>query len=113
MTLLFWFPIGILAVWSYVTNVSSPSWAAVILWLIVAVLKIWEKRSNYRDWLMINHRDESNTISDIGNDFAKRGLFRSGMRMKKEEEVKQNFEFERKRKIRRLWVEIFESLTLR
>lgn len=112
MPILIWLVILGLVIFAYVIP-STPRWLPVIVYLIAVFVRAKEKFGNYRDWVHKNKRDEQLKLEDVAEDMASRGLALSSIREKEEKKVKDDFEFERREKKRRLQVELIDSLFLR
>jgi len=81
-------------------------------YLLKVFLRIKEIVGNYRDEETKSKRDEKLKLEEVAQNMAERGLASSGMRKKAEDKVKQDFEFERRKRRRKLWRELVEALLL-
>lgn len=81
-------------------------WIAAFIYFLSLILRAIAKIENHKDWLIINKRDEELKIEEVRNDMANRGLTFSSIRQKAEEKVRQDFEFERKKGRRNIWIDI-------
>lgn len=112
MAYLIWLIILGLVIFAYITP-NIPWWPPVVVYLLAIFVRAKEKIGNYRDWVQKNARDEKITLEDVANDMANRGLTFSSIRENAEKKVKEDFEFERRERNRKFWVELVDSLFLR
>jgi len=112
MAYIIWiFLIGLI-IWSYY-DPKLPKWVPLVLYLITVFVRVREKWGNYRDWKKINKRDEKIKLEETAEDFAQRGLVFSGIRIKSEAKVKEDFDYERKQERRKFLVKLVDSLLLK
>lgn len=92
----------------FILGLTNPTfyWIAGVIYLLSLVLRVKAKTENYKEWLIINRRDEKLKLEEVREDMAHRGLTFSGAREQAEEKVRQDFEFERRRVERNLWIDI-------
>lgn len=112
MAYLIWLVIFSLVIFAYI-NPRVPWWIPLIMYMLTVFVGAKEKIGNYGDWVRKNKRDEQLKLEDVANDMANRGLSFSGIRQNIEKKVKEDFEFERREKNRKFWVELIDSLFLR
>lgn len=109
---LIWFFILVLVVISLLTE-KVPLWVPVVLWLISVLIRAKGKIGDYLDTEKKNVREEKVKLSQKADEMARRGLAQSGFRMQAENEIREDFEFERRRAKRKLSVDLVDTLFLR
>lgn len=108
-----WIIILIFVLFAYLFSNYLFNYVALGIWFLGAFIKGWEKIGNYRDWNKKSKRDEKNKLKEVAEDMAGRGLYSSGIRNKKEKEIKENFEYKRRIRKRKFIKELYESLILK
>ena len=111
--ILIWIIIILFVIFAYLSSNQLLNYVALGIWIVGVIIKGWGKIGNYKDWCEKNKRDEKNKLEEVAEEMAERGLTFSGIRNKKEKEVKEDFEYERRARKRRLYTELFESLILK
>ncbi len=112
MIYIIWLVLLSLFVFSFLKP-EFPIWVPLVAYLLVVGIRIKQKIGDYKDEIEKNKRDEKIKLEETANDFARRGLTFSGMRNQAEVKVKEDFEYERKRKSRKFWVEMTDTLFLK
>ncbi len=107
-----WFILFSLIVASSLTQ-KVPLWLPMLLYAFVVVVRVKQKLGDYRDSVKKNKRDEKLKLTEVSNDMANRGLTFSSIRENIEKKVREDFELERKKVERKLWVDLVETLFLR
>lgn len=107
-----WIILFVLVLVSFLTK-SVPIWIPFILYIIAVAVRIKEVIGNYIDSEKRGVRDEKIAIDQKAEEMAERGLAQSGIRNQEEKRIKENFNFERRKKRRRLWVDLMNTLFLR
>jgi|GEM_PF-3529271 len=107
-----WLIILILVAISLLTG-KLPFWVPIILWLISVLVRAKEKIGNYFDDEKKSARDEKLQLNQKAEEMAGRGLAQSGFRVQAENKIREDFEFDRKKAKRRLWVDLVDSLFLK
>lgn len=108
-----WIIILIFFLFAYLLSNDLFNYIALGIWFFGACIKGWEKIGNYKDWCEKSKRDEKNKLEEVAEDMAQRGLTLSGIWNKKEKELKENFEYERRIRKRKFIKELYESLILK
>jgi hypothetical protein len=112
MAYLIWLVIFGLIIFAYL-NPIVPWWIPLIVYTLAVFVRTKEKIGNYNDWIRKKKRDEQSKLKAVADEMANRGLAFSGIRQNAEKKVKEDFEFERREKNRKFWVELVDSLFLR
>lgn len=110
--IIIWFIILVLVAISLLTG-KVPFWVPVVLWIISVLVRAKEKIGNYFDTEKMSARDETLQLSQKAEEMAGRGLAQSGFRAQEENRIKEDFEFERKKVKRKLWVDLVDTLFLK
>jgi len=90
-----------------------PLWLPILLYVMMVIVRTKQKSGDYKDWQEKNKQDERLKLNEVANDMANRGLTFSSIRNNAEKKVKEDFEFERKKAKRKLWVDLIETLLLK
>jgi len=88
-------------------------WIVAILYLLSLFTRIVKSIQDHNDWKLINERDEKIELENKAQEMAERGMTFSSIRNEQENIIKQNFELERKKKKRELWIILTNSLFLK
>ena len=107
-----WFLILILMT-IYLLTGKVPFWVPIILWLVVVLIRAKEKIGNYLDAEKKNVRDEKLQLNQKAEEMAGRGLASSGFRNQAEQRIREDFEFDRRKSKRKLWVDLVGTLFLK
>ncbi len=107
-----WFIILVLVAISLLTG-KVPFWVPIALWLISVLVRTKEKVGNYFDTEKKSARDEKLQLNQKAEEMAGRGLASSGFRNQEEQKIKEDFEFERRKTKRKLWVDLVDTLFLK
>jgi len=108
-----WIIILIFVLFAYLFSNDLFNFVALGIWFLGACIKGWEKIGNYRDWKKKSKRDEKKKLDEVAEDIAQSVRTLSGMWNKKEKEIRENFEYERRIRKRKFITELFESLILK
>ncbi|MDD4995554.1 MAG: hypothetical protein PHW53_03775 [Patescibacteria group bacterium] len=112
MIYIIWLVLLSLFVFSFLVP-KFPIWIPVLAYLLVVGVRVKEKYGNYLDWIEKNHRDEERAIDANLHDFEIKGLATSGMRLKQENHIKKDFEYERKKQKRQRDTELIDCLFIK
>ena len=107
-----WLVIFILLIVSFLTD-KIPFWAPVVLYIISVFVRAKETIGNYYDAEKKNVRDEKLQLEQKAEEMAGRGLTFSSIRMQEEKRIREDFEFEKRKRRRKLWVDLVSSLFLK
>ncbi len=107
-----WFILFSLIIASFLTQ-KMPLWLPILLYAVVVIVRVKQKLGDYKDSVKKNKRNARLKLDEVSNDMADRGLTFSSIRKEAEKKVKEDFEFERKKAERKLWVDLAETLFLR
>lgn len=107
-----WLVILALIIASVLTK-KIPFWIPVLLYTGLVSLRAKEIIGNHADLEKKNKRDEKLQINQKAEEMAQRGMTFSGARVQEENRIKEDFEFERKKAKRRLWVNLGETFFLK
>ena len=110
--IIIWIVLFILVLTSFLTQ-KVPIWIPVILYVIVVSVRAKEVIGNYKDAEKRSMRDGKIAIDKKAAEMAERGLAQSGQRNQEEERIKEDFDFERRKEKRKLWVDLVNTLFLR
>lgn len=110
--IIIWFVILVLVVISLLTGKVS-FWIPVVLYVISVFVRTKEKIGNYRDTENKSIRDEKLKLEQKAEEMAGRGLTFSSMRIQEEKRIREDFEFEKRKRRRKLWVDLVNSLFLK
>jgi len=113
MAYIVWLTLLTLFVFSFFSNGKVPIWLPILGYVIVISIRTKARIGDYRDWLKLNKRDEILKLEEVAQNMAERGLAFSGIRIKEESKVKEDFCFERKKKKRQFENELIDSLFLK
>jgi TRAP-type mannitol/chloroaromatic compound transport system permease small subunit len=107
-----WFIIFVLLSFSLITG-KIPFWVPATLWLVSVLVRAKEKIENYFDTEKKSKRDEKLQFDQKAEEMAGKGMAQSSFRVQEENRVKEDFEFERRKKKRKLWVDLIDALFLK
>ena len=110
--IIIWLILFALVIASFLTQ-NIPIWIPLILYAVAVVVRVKEVVGNYRDSEKRSVRDEKIAIDQKAEEMAERGLAQSGQRNKEEKRIEEDFNFQRKEKRRKLWVDLVNTLFLR
>jgi len=111
-TIMIWFAIFVLVVISLLTG-KVPFWIPLVLWLVFVLVRAKEKIGNHLDVENRSKRDEKMQLKQKAEEMAERGLAYGGLRVQEENKIKEDFEFERRKEKRKLWVDLVDILFLK
>lgn len=112
MIYIIWLVLLSLIIFSFL-NPEFPIWVPIIVYVLVAGVRIKQKIGDYMDWKEKNNRDEIRAIDKNIENWQKRGLVSSGMRLKEENFIKEDFNCELRKRKRQFETEIVDSLFLK
>jgi len=112
MIYIIWLTLFALFIFSFI-NEQIPIWIPVAVYIIVVVFRIKEKIGNYNEWRVKTIRDEKLEIERSENELEKNGMLRSGLRLKNENKIRENFQWKLKERKRRFENELIDSLLLK
>ena len=92
---------------------SVPLWIPIILYVVAVSVRAKETIGNYHDREKKNARDEKLQLDQKAEEMAGRGLASSGFRNQEEKKIKDDFEFEKRKTKRKLWVDLVDTLFLK
>lgn len=110
--LIIWIILFALVVVSFSTKDVS-LWVPIILYIVAVFVRAKETIGNYYDTENKKSRDEKSQFAQKAEEMAERGLAFSGKRNREEKNMKDDFEFERKTRKRKLWVDLVNTLFLK
>ena len=110
--IIIWLIIFILVIVSISTN-KNFFWIPVILYIISVLVRAKEIIENYNDMEKKSIRDEKSQLEQKAEEMAQRGLTFSSKRTQEEEKIKENFKFEKKKRKRKMWVNLINTLFLK
>ena len=112
MIYIIWLVLLSLFVFSFLKP-EFPIWVPLIAYALVVGVRMKQRIGDYKDWVEKNKRDEERAIDKNLHNFEIRGLGGSGMRLKEESFIKNDFEAEYKKRKRQFDIEIIDCLFLR
>ena len=112
MIYFFWLILLALLVISYIIP-EVPIWLPLVLYFIVLIFRVKEKLGNHYDWKEKINRDEKIKIEEFQSDLEQRGMLSSGLRIKGESKIKQDFQYKRRRQKRAFENELINCLFLK
>jgi hypothetical protein len=107
-----WLVILALLIVSFLTD-KIPFWAPVVLYIVSVFVRTKEIVGNYSDTEKKSARDEKLQLERKTEEMAERGLIFSGIRKQEEQRIREDFEFEKRKRRRKLWVDLMNSLFLK
>lgn len=110
--IIIWVILFVLVLASFLTQ-KVPIWIPVILYVIVVLVRVREVVGNYEDSEKRSIRDEKIATGQKVAEMTERGLAQSGQRNQEEERIKEDFNFERRKEKRKLWVDLVNTLFLK
>lgn len=113
MAYLYWIILLTLLVFSFSSGNKVPIEIPIAGYLLVVFVRAKEKIGNYKDWYEKSEGDEKEVLEAVAEDMASRGLTFSGIRNKAENKVKEDYQYERKKKKREFENELVNSLFLK
>jgi len=84
--------------------------AFIIIYAILVGASVYEKIGNYFDWLKKDKQDEKIALGSWQAEKASSGLFKSGRKTQGEQQIKDNFQFERRKRKRKFIKEFAWSI---
>ena len=89
-----------------------PFWVPAVLYVVSVSVRAKETIGNYHDIEKKSVRDEKIQLDQKAEEMAGRGFALSGLRNQEEKRIKEDFEFEKKKAARKLWVDLVNTLFL-
>jgi len=110
--IIIWAILFVLVLASFLTQKVS-IWIPVILYIVMVLVRVREVVGNYKDSEKRSIRDEKIATDQKAAEMAERGFAQSGQRIQEEERIKENFNIERRKEKRKLWVDLVNTLFLK
>lgn len=111
--LTFWLVLFALVALSLLIPNKMPLRVAILLYLVKVVSEFVVKTKDYQEWEKLNYRDEKLKLQKYTDSMASKGFALHGHRPIGENKIREDFEFERRKAKRKLWIELVDTLFLK
>ncbi|MBI3335526.1 MAG: hypothetical protein HY001_03450 [Candidatus Portnoybacteria bacterium] len=111
--LIIWFILFGLIILSLLSNGSIPLGIPLIAWGLVVIFKGKEKYGNYKDNQEKNRRDEKLKLNNQAEEEAQKGTAFSSGRVEREQIIREDFEYKRRKLKRKFHVDLISTLFLK
>lgn len=110
--IIIWIALFTLVAISFLTKIVL-LWVPIILYIVTVIIRAKETIGNYRNTEKQSARDEKLQLDQKAEEMAERGLISSGFRNREEKKIRDDFEFERRKKKRKLQTDLVNILFLK
>ncbi len=108
-----WLVIFALIIISLLTDNKVSFWVPVVLYIVSVFVRARETVGNYHDVKKKSVRDEKLQLSQKADEMASIGFTVSSRRNEEEQRIKEDFEFEKRKAVRKFCTDLVNTLFLK
>lgn len=110
--ILIWLILFALVLASFLVK-GFPFWVAIIMYVILVLVRLNEIIGNFNDDNIISNRNKDLMLNQKAEEMAGRGLASSGLRNQEETKIKEDFALEKKKRRRKFFINLVNTLFLK